>query len=215
MNGKRAVRWGAVVSVVAVLAAVAGGSTASGASQDGYTLRIGVVVPFTGASAVFGPAYAKAAGLAVQQAKAALKKAGVDVTLQIEYADDGTTPEGGVNAAPTNFGEREVRDQYLFSFEAAFKEAKPMLVMPSYNELDGVPSHQNAWLLSTVLRGEWGFDGLVVSDYYAINELMDRHHTAGSIEERLVRARGLPFLSVEAAPLELHLRRRPETRPAV
>ena len=99
MNGKRAVRWGAVVSVVAVLAAVAGGSTASGASQDGYTLRIGVVVPFTGASAVFGPAYAKAAGLAVQQAKIALKKAGVDVTLQIEYADDGTTPEGGVNAA--------------------------------------------------------------------------------------------------------------------
>ena len=68
MNGKRAVRWGAVVSLVAVLAAVAGGATARGASQDGYTLRIGVVVPFTGASAVFGPAYAKAAGLAVQQA---------------------------------------------------------------------------------------------------------------------------------------------------
>ena len=99
MNGKRAVRWGALVSLVAVLAAVAGGSTARGASQDGYTLRIGVVVPFTGASAVFGPAYAKAAGLAVQQAKTALKQAGVDVTLQIEYADDGTTPEGGVNAA--------------------------------------------------------------------------------------------------------------------
>ena len=96
--------------------------------------------------------------------------------------------EGGVNAAPTNFGEREVRDQYLFSFEAAFKEAKPMLVMPSYNELDGVPSHQNIWLLQTVLRGEWGFDGLVVSDYYAINELMDRHHTAGSIEEASILA---------------------------
>ena len=75
MNGKRAVRWGAVVSLVAVLAAVAGGSTARGASQDGYTLRIGVVVPFTGASAVFGPAYAKAAGLAVQQAKTTSKDA--------------------------------------------------------------------------------------------------------------------------------------------
>jgi beta-glucosidase len=96
--------------------------------------------------------------------------------------------EGGVNAAPTNFGEREVRDQYLFSFEAAFKEARPMLVMPSYNELDGVPSHQNTWLLQTVLRGEWGFDGLVVSDYYAINELMDRHHTAGSVEEAAILA---------------------------
>jgi beta-glucosidase len=96
--------------------------------------------------------------------------------------------EGGVNAAPTNFGEREVRDQYLFSFEAAFKEARPMLVMPSYNELDGVPSHQNTWLLQTVLRGEWGFDGLVVSDYYAINELMDRHHTAASVEEAAILA---------------------------
>ena len=40
--------------------------------------------------------------------------------------------------------------------------------MPSYNEIDGVPSHENRWLLQTVLRGEWGFDGLVVSDYYAI-----------------------------------------------
>jgi branched-chain amino acid transport system substrate-binding protein len=92
-------RWGADVSVVAVLAAVAGGSTARGAAQEDYTLRIGVVVPFTGVQAVFGPAYAKAAGLAVQQAKAALARAGVDVKLQIEYADTNTTPEGSVNAA--------------------------------------------------------------------------------------------------------------------
>ena len=56
--------------------------------------------PFAGASAVFGPAYAKAAGLGVQQAKTALKQAGInDVKIQIEYSDDGTTPEGGVNAA--------------------------------------------------------------------------------------------------------------------
>jgi beta-glucosidase len=81
-----------------------------------------------------------------------------------------------------------VRDQYLFPFEAAFTEAKPMLVMPSYNELDGVPSHQNSWLLQTVLRGEWGFDGLVVSDYFAINELMARHHTAGSVEDAALLA---------------------------
>ena len=76
------------------------GNDASGRSQAGFTLRIGVVVPFTGASAVFGPAYAKSAGLGVQQANRALRQAGVnDVKLQIEYADDATTPEGGVNAA--------------------------------------------------------------------------------------------------------------------
>lgn len=95
------VRVSAIVASLALLAAVAGSTSARGAAeQRGFTLRIGVIVPFTGASAVFGPAYAKAAGLAVQQANRALREAGVrDVKLQIEYADDGTTPEGGVNAA--------------------------------------------------------------------------------------------------------------------
>ena len=100
MKRTTVVRSVAVVATVALLAAIAGMSTASGARQAGFTVHIGVVVPFTGASAVFGPAYAKAAGLGVQQAKAALKQAGInDVKLQIEYADDATTPEGGVNAA--------------------------------------------------------------------------------------------------------------------
>ena len=58
MKGRTGVRWLAAVAAVAVLATVAGMSTASGA-QSGFTLRIGVVVPFTGASAVFGPAYAR------------------------------------------------------------------------------------------------------------------------------------------------------------
>jgi beta-glucosidase len=94
--------------------------------------------------------------------------------------------EGGINTAPSNFGERTIRDQYLFPFEVAFREAKPLVVMPSYNEIDGVPAHQNTWLLETVLRGEWGFDGLVVSDYFAIDQLMDRHHTAGTLEEAAI-----------------------------
>ena len=49
-----------------------------------------------------------------------------------------------------------------------------MSVMASYNEIDGVPSHANRWLLRDVLRGEWGFKGYVVSDYYAIRELAER-----------------------------------------
>lgn len=100
MKGTKAIRWVMSLATVAILAAVASLSTASGARQAGFTVHIGVVVPFTGASAVYGPPFAKSAGLAVQQAKAALKKAGVnDVKIKIEYADDGTTPEGGVNAA--------------------------------------------------------------------------------------------------------------------
>jgi ABC-type branched-subunit amino acid transport system substrate-binding protein len=88
-----------LVAAVGALAAVAG-SSASGRQSAGYTIRIGDVVPFTGASAVFGPAYAKSAGLAVQQATRALRQAGIrDIKIQISHADDGTTPEGGVNAA--------------------------------------------------------------------------------------------------------------------
>ena len=67
--------------------------------------------------------------------------------------------------APTAFAERLLRDQYLFPFEAAITETPVMAVMPSYNEMDGVPSHKNRWLLGRVLRQEWGFDGMVVSDY--------------------------------------------------
>ena len=95
----RFIKLAAALSLVAVLASTVAATTASGRSQAGFTLRIGVVVPFTGASAVRS-AYAKSAGLAVQQANRALRQAGVnDVKLQIEYADDATTPEGGVNAA--------------------------------------------------------------------------------------------------------------------
>ena len=61
--------------------------------------------------------------------------------------------------APGNFSERVIREVFLPSFEAAVKEAGVMSVMASYNEIDGVPSHANRWLLERVLRGEWGFSG--------------------------------------------------------
>lgn len=91
--------------------------------------------------------------------------------------------EGGINTAPGNFSERVVRDQYLPSFEAAVTEASVMAVMPSYNEIDGVPAHTNHWLLERVLRQEWGFQGIVVSDYYAIEQLVSRHHVAADLAE--------------------------------
>ena len=87
-------------------------------------------------------------------------------------------PESGTNIAPANFSERVIREYFLPSFKAAVTEAGIMSVMPSYNEIDGVPSHANKWLLEKVLREEWGFDGLVVSDYYAIPQMVDLHHVA-------------------------------------
>ena len=92
-------------------------------------------------------------------------------------------PEGGTNIAPANYSERVLREVFLPSFKAAVTEAGIMSVMPSYNEIDGVPSHVNKWLLEGVLRKEWGFKGYVVSDYYAIPQLMDLHHVAGDKAE--------------------------------
>jgi beta-glucosidase len=87
-------------------------------------------------------------------------------------------PEGGTNIAPANFSERVLREIFLPSFEAAVREAGSLSVMASYNEIDGVPSHANKWLLEKVLRQEWGFQGTVVSDYYAIPQMQDLHRVA-------------------------------------
>ena len=102
-------------------------------------------------------------------------------------------PESGQNCAPANVSMRELREVFLPPFKAAVEEAGAVSVMPSYNEVDGVPSHANAWLLRDVLRGEWGFTGFTVSDYYAIWELGDRpdthgHHLAADKKESAVLA---------------------------
>ena len=92
-------------------------------------------------------------------------------------------PEGGTNIAPANYSERVLREFLMPSFKAAVTEAGIMSVMASYNEIDGVPAHANKWLLERVLRQEWGFKGNVVSDYYAIPQLIDLHHVAGDKAE--------------------------------
>jgi len=83
-------------------------------------------------------------------------------------------PESGTNCAPVNVSERTLRDTFLYTFREVIAKAGARSVMASYNEIDGVPSHANRWLLHDVLRTEWGFRGTVVSDYYAITELHRR-----------------------------------------
>lgn len=92
-------------------------------------------------------------------------------------------PESGTNCAPVNISERILREIYLYPFKEAIEKGKVMSVMASYNEIDGVPSHANRWLLRDILRDDWNFEGTVVSDYYAIRELNERpelygHHLA-------------------------------------
>ena len=97
-------------------------------------------------------------------------------------------PEGGTNTAPVNVSERILREIFLPSFEAAVKEAGVHSVMPSYNEIDGIPSHGSVFLLEKILRQEWGFRGLVASDYNGISELVSRHKVAADKAEAAKRA---------------------------
>ncbi|HUP03392.1 MAG TPA: glycoside hydrolase family 3 N-terminal domain-containing protein, partial [Bryobacteraceae bacterium] len=102
-------------------------------------------------------------------------------------------PESGQNCAPANLSMRVLRDVILYPFERALHVGGAMSVMASYNEIDGVPSHANRWLLRDVLRKEWGFKGFIVSDYYAIWELGNRpethgHHVAADKRESCVLA---------------------------
>jgi len=97
-------------------------------------------------------------------------------------------PESGTNVAPAQISERTLRENFFPPFERAVKELSVRSVMASYNEIDGVPSHGNPWLLNQVLRGEWGFNGAVVSDYFAIREMMTRHKMFSKIEDAAERA---------------------------
>jgi beta-glucosidase len=97
-------------------------------------------------------------------------------------------PEAGINRAPAHLGMRELYELHLAPFRDVIAEAHPATVMPSYNEIDGLPSHANRWLLQDVLRKEFGFDGLVVSDYHGVRELFRCHHVAADDPEAALRA---------------------------
>lgn len=97
-------------------------------------------------------------------------------------------PEGGINVGPAQISERVLREVFFPPFERAVRELPVRSIMASYNEIDGLPSHVNRWLLHDVLREEWGYDGLVVSDYFAIRETLTRHSMFENIQEATVRA---------------------------
>ena len=96
--------------------------------------------------------------------------------------------QGGRNVGTTMIPAREFREDYLFPFEAAVKEAGARSIMNSYSDIDGIPCAQSRWLLTEVLRGEWGFKGFVVSDYCAIDQLWNFQYTAKDENEAGIKA---------------------------
>ena len=117
-------------------------------------------------------------------------------------------PEGGINRGPTNFPERILREVHLKAFKTIIKNAKPKAVMPSYNEVDGVPSHSNKWLIQNVLRKELKFDGFIVSDYFAIDQLIHKHFVAEDGKDAAMQAfnAGIQY----DLPLQQHYKHLPE-----
>ncbi|MFV3077147.1 glycoside hydrolase family 3 N-terminal domain-containing protein [Niveispirillum fermenti] len=110
------------------------------------------------------------------------------VLVTLKHLTGHGQPESGTNVGPAPISERTLRENFLLPFERAVKTLPIRSVMASYNEVDGVPSHVSKWLLTDVLRGEWGYEGAVVSDYFAIRELKTVHHMIRDLDEGAVRA---------------------------
>lgn len=90
--------------------------------------------------------------------------------------------EGGLNVSPSNIDERTAREIYFKPFRAAIQEGKAMSVMAAYNEIFGIPSHINHFILRDILRKEWGYTGAIVSDYYAVRDLQTLHKVTPDLD---------------------------------
>ncbi|MDR1153422.1 MAG: glycoside hydrolase family 3 C-terminal domain-containing protein [Bacteroidales bacterium] len=97
-------------------------------------------------------------------------------------------PENGSNTGPVFIGEREARSTHLYIFEKAVTEAKAKGIMAAYHDIDGIPCISSPWLLTDLLRKEWGFDGMVVTDLGAIRRLVAPHYTAAGPKEAITQA---------------------------
>ncbi|MBF4561319.1 glycoside hydrolase family 3 C-terminal domain-containing protein [Microbacterium sp. VKM Ac-2870] len=134
-----------------------------------------------------------------------IQDAGVHATLKhfVGYS----ASQAGRNHAPVHAGPRELADVFLPPFEMAVRDGGARSVMNSYTDIDGIPVASDPTLLTDLLRGQWGFDGVVVSDYFAIAFLETMHAVAADRTEaaRLALTAGidveLPSGDAYAAPL--------------
>ncbi|KAA9133018.1 glycosyl hydrolase [Microbacterium caowuchunii] len=134
-----------------------------------------------------------------------LQSAGIHATLKhfVGYS----ASQAGRNHAPTQIGPRELADVFLPPFEMAIRDGGARSVMNAYTEIDGIPVASTPEYLTEILREQWGFDGVVVSDYFAVAFLKTMHGIAEDLAEaaRLSLAAGidveLPTGDAYAAPL--------------
>jgi len=147
-----------------------------------------------------------------------LQAAGVQATLK--HFAGYSASQAGRNFGPVSMGRRELADIIVQPFEMAIRLGRARSVMPTYIATDGVPASADSHLLGTLLRDELGFEGLIVSDYYAVSFLELQHAVAASpagaaalalaaginVELPSVRCFGEPLRAAVAAdevPIEL------------
>jgi beta-glucosidase len=115
----------------------------------------------------------------------AIEKEGVITTPKHFVANYG---DGGRDSYPVYLSERELREVYLVPFKACIQEAGAFSVMASYNALNDIPCSSNEWLLTDLLRKEWGFKGFVVSDYGSVAGIREKHGVAATMKETAAKA---------------------------
>jgi beta-glucosidase len=96
--------------------------------------------------------------------------------------------DGGRDSHPIHFSEQLLREVYFPAFEAAVREGGALSIMAAYNSINGLPCSADPWLLTEVLKKEWGFKGYVVSDYFSVEHIFTKHAAAASFAEAGQRA---------------------------
>lgn len=95
----------------------------------------------------------------------------------------GSEPSNGTNAAPMDVSERTLREVYLPPYKAAVEEAKVFTLMAAHNELNGIPCHADKWMMADVMRGEYKFNGFIVSDWMDVERIHELHRVAPTMKE--------------------------------
>lgn len=111
---------------------------------------------------------------------------GVAATLK-HFAGHGA-PQAGINRASNDVPLRDMYDAHLVPFRIAINESHPASIMPAYTEVNAVPAHNNPWLMQQVLRNEFGYKGLIVSDYDGVEYLSSVHRVAGNTADAALHA---------------------------
>ncbi len=143
-----------------------------------------VNIALDGRAGRFQESYGEDPFLASRMAVAYVKGVqGQGVACTLKHFVANFVADGGRDSGEVHLSERMLREVCFPAFEAAVREAGALGVMAAYNSLDGSPCSSHRWLLTDILRGEWGFRGIVVADYLSVDQVHNCHAVAASPAE--------------------------------